>query len=130
VEEEARAPSFNKKRSNKNMANPQLGDNQQVQFGIVEFDDKGLPATPQPGDTFSASLSDSTAATVEFEQPPAAGTVASGLIVAVHDSPGLVITYALQHISGPPVIATDTIDIVGGAATTIAVTLGTPVAQP
>jgi hypothetical protein len=110
--------------------NPQLGVNQQVQFNITEFDAKGNPATPQPGDTFSSSLSDSTAATVEFEQPPAAGTVASGLIVAVHESAGLVITFALQHVSGPPVTITDTIDIVGGAAATIAVSLGTPAAQP
>jgi hypothetical protein len=112
------------------MANFQLGDNQQVQFGITELDAQGQPATPQPGDTFSSSLSDSTAATVEFEQPPATGFVASGLIVAVHESAGLVITFALQHVSGPAIVITDTIDIVGGPATTIGVTLGTPVAQP
>jgi len=112
------------------MANFQLGDNQQVQFGITEFDAQGNPATPQPGDTFSSSLSDSTAAVVEFEQPPANGTVASGLIVAKHESLGLVVTIALQHASGPAITITDTIDIVGGPATTIAISLGTPVAQP
>jgi len=111
------------------MGNFQLGDTQQVPFTITELDGKGNPAVPQPGDTFSSSLSDSTAATVTFDTTPAAGSVASGVIVAQKESLGLVITFALQHPSGPALTITDTIDIVGGPATTIGVGLGTPVAQ-
>lgn len=115
------------------MPNPALGDTEKMSYAVSELDADSNPATPQPGDVVQVVSSDTDSATIVPDATPQAGFIASGFIVGGRKvQQGVTITFTPlradgQTPIGPPVV--DTIDVVGGAASSIAVSLGTPVAQ-
>jgi hypothetical protein len=108
-------------------ANPQLGDSEKVPFTLIELDAASFPATPNTGDVASVT-SASPSITVVMDATPVAGTVASGFLVGGTPAPGVVITAQVTHADGTvlgPI--TDTIDVVGGTASSLSIGLGAPV---
>lgn len=111
------------------MANFQLGDTQQVPYQIFGKDADGSPAVPAPGDTVNVSTSDTAMATVVKDATPAPGSLASGVIVGGTKEGTVNIIVQYQPQGGSLITLTDAIDIVGGPVSTVAISLGTPVAQ-
>jgi hypothetical protein len=109
------------------MANFQLGDTEQVSYGVTVLDADSNPAVLLPTDVVSATSS-SASMTVVPDATPAAGTVASGQLLGTAAlATGVVFTVSIT--GSVNLTATDLIDIVGGPASSISIALGTPVAQ-
>jgi len=112
------------------MANFQLGDTEKVSYALTELDADSNPATPAPGDTITVVSSDTASATVVPDATPAAGSVASGFILGgTKLQTGVTITATVTHTDGTTLSVVDTIDIVGGKASSISLGLGAPVSQ-
>lgn len=112
------------------MANFQLGDTQKAPYTLIELDADANPATPGSADVISIVSSDTASATVVPDATPVAGSVASGFIVGgAKLQTGVVITATVTHADGTSLSVADTIDIVGGKASSLSLGLGAPVAQ-
>lgn len=113
------------------MANTQLTDNFKVPYTLVETDADGNPATPAPGDTATVTSADTDSITVVPDETPVDGTVASGFLLGGKKlQVGVSVTALVTHTDGTtlgPVV--DLIDVVGGAASTLAFGLGAPIPQ-
>ena len=109
--------------------NPQIGDNQKAPFTITEFDSKNFPVLPAAGDTVTVVPSDTNAVSVVMDPTPASGTVASGFIVGGNPTANVDIVATVTHADGTTLTATDTVDIVAGAASSLAFGLGAPIPQ-
>lgn len=107
-----------------------LGDTQKVPYSITEIDADKQPTQGVASDVISATSSDADSLTVVQDATPAAGTVASGFLVGGSKlQTGVVFTVTVTHADGTSLTATDLIDIIPGAATSLSIGLGTPVAQ-
>ncbi len=112
------------------MANFQLGDTEKAPYALTELDADSNPATANPADVISITSSDTASATIVPDATPAAGSVASGFVLGGSKlQTGVVITATVTHPDGTALTVADTIDIVGGAASSISLGLGAPVAQ-
>jgi hypothetical protein len=112
------------------MANFQLGDTEKVSYALTELDADSNPASAQPGDTVAIVSSDTASATVVPDAAPVAGSVASGFIVGGKKlQTGVTITATVTHADGTSLTVADTIDIVGGKASSLSLGLGAPVSQ-
>jgi formylmethanofuran dehydrogenase subunit E-like metal-binding protein len=119
-------------KENTNMAAPnfQLGDSQKVQYTLSETDAAGNPVAPLAGDVVTVVSSDTASLTVVPDATPVAGSVASGFLVAGKKlQVGVSVTATLTHVGGSTLTATDLIDIIAGAASSLSFGLGAPVAQ-
>ena len=111
------------------MANFQLPDSQKSPFTLVEFDAANQPVAPQPTDVVSIVSSNPSAASVALDTPAAAGTSASGFIMGSTQAPGVVISASITHADGSVVSTSQTIDVTGGSASSLVLTLGPPVSK-
>lgn len=112
------------------MPNFQLGDTEKAPYALTELDADSNPALPSPGDTIAITSSDTGSATVVPDPSPAAGSVASGFILGgAKLQTGVVITATVTHTDGTSLTVSDTIDIVGGVASSLSLGLGAPVSQ-
>jgi hypothetical protein len=112
------------------MANLQLQDQQKIPYSLTGVDKDGLPAQLAAGATVAVSSSDPTLATVVADATPAAGSIASGFIVAQPKLGTVQINAAVTNADGSAgITGAVSIDIVSGPAASIAFGLGTPVAQ-
>lgn len=113
------------------MANPQIGDSEKASYALVELDALSNPATPKASDVITITSSDTDSATIVPDATPVAGSVASGFVVGGKKvQTGVVITATVDHGDGTPALTvSDTIDIVGGTASSLSLGLGAPVAQ-
>jgi hypothetical protein len=112
------------------MANFALGDTEKAPYTLVELDADSNPAMPKAGDVISVVSSDTASATIVPDATPVAGSVASGFVVGGKKlQTGVIITATVTHTDGTSLNTTDTIDIVGGAASSLSFGLGAPVAQ-
>jgi hypothetical protein len=113
-----------------NMAAFQLGDTEKVQYALTELDADSNPATPSPGDTISIVSSDTASLTVVPDATPTAGSIASGFLMGGKKlAAGITVTATVTHTDGTSLTVADTIDIVGGKASSLSLGLGAPVAQ-
>lgn len=113
-----------------NMANFQLGDTEKVAFSIIELDADSNPATPEPGDVITVVSSDTASLTVVIDTTPASGTQASGFLVGgTKVQTGVTATATVTHADGTSLSVTDTLDIVGGKASSLSFALGAPIPQ-
>jgi len=113
------------------MANFQLGDTEKVAYTLTALDAQSNPATLAAGDSISITSSDTASATIVPDATPVAGSLASGFIVGGKKvAAGVVITASALKADGSlDLTVTDTIDIVGGVASSLSLGLGAPVAQ-
>jgi hypothetical protein len=112
------------------MASFQLGDTEKAPYALTELDADSNPATPATGDVITITSSDSASATVVPDATPAAGSIASGFIVGGKKvQTGVVIAAAVTHADGTVLTVSDTIDVVGGKASSLSLGLGAPVSQ-
>jgi len=112
--------------------NFQLQDSQKVSYQLTGTDSAGVATSTLPdGSTLTVASSDQTLAQVVPDSTPAAGSLASGNIVAQPKTGTVQINATLVAADGTTVLATGSvsIDIVAGALANITVNLGTPVAQ-
>lgn len=110
--------------------NFQLGDTEKVQYALTELDGASNPATAQPGDVVSVVSSDNDSASVVPDATPTAGSVGSGWILGGKKlAVGLTITATVTHADGTSLSVADTLDIVGGKASSLSLGLGAPVSQ-
>jgi hypothetical protein len=107
-----------------------LQDNQKVPYLITAVDADGNPTSLPAGATIAVKTSDPTIATVVPDATPATGSIASGSIVG-QSKLGLVqISAAVTNADGTPGPTGQTsVQVVAGAAATIAIALGTPAPQ-
>ena len=113
------------------MPNFQLGDTEKVPYALTELDADSNPATPQPGDVVTVVSSDAASISVVPDATPVAGSVASGFLVGgAKLQLGVIVTASLSHAnSTQPLTISDTIDVVGGSASSLSLGLGAPVSQ-
>jgi hypothetical protein len=112
------------------MPNFQLGDTEKSAYALTELDADSNPALPQPGDAVSVTSSDTASATIVPDATPVDGSIASGFVVGGKKvQTGVVITASVVHTDGTSLSVTDTIDVVGGVASSLSLGLGAPVAQ-
>ena len=111
--------------------NFQLGDSEKVSYALTALDAQSNPATLAVGDTITITSSDTASATIVPDATPVAGSLASGFIVGGKKvQVGVVITASANKADGSlDLTVTDTIDIVGGTASSLSLGLGAPVAQ-
>jgi hypothetical protein len=108
----------------------QLGDTEKAPYALTELDADSNPATPDPADVISITSSDTASATVVPDPTPADGSIASGFIVGgTKVQKGVVISATVTHADGTSLSVTDTIDVVGGKASSLSLGLGAPVSQ-
>jgi hypothetical protein len=120
----------NQKRKKCIMANFQLGDSEKVAYALTELDAASNPASLSPGDVVSIVSSDTAALTVVPDATPVADSIASGFLVGGKKlATGVVVTASVTHTDGTALTVADTIDIVGGVASSISLGLGAPVSQ-
>lgn len=112
------------------MANLQLQDIQKVPYTLTAVDADGNPAQLAPGASVAVSSNDPASATVVPDATPAVGSVASGFVVGGAKLGTVQINAVVTNADGSagPTGAVS-IDIVSGPAASIAMSLGTPVAQ-
>jgi hypothetical protein len=111
------------------MSNFQLQDVEKVPYSLTAVDADGNAATLPAGATIVSS-SDPASAEVVPDAVPAAGSVASGVIVGKAKLGTVQISAAVTNADGSAgVTGAVSIDIVAGPAATIAFGLGTPAAQ-
>lgn len=112
------------------MGNLQLQDVQKVPYLLTAVDADGNPAQLASGASVAVSSSDPASALVVPDATPAAGTVASGFVVGGAKLGTVQINAAVTNGDGSagPTGAVS-IDVVSGPAASIAMSLGTPVAQ-
>jgi hypothetical protein len=107
-----------------------LGDTQKVPYSLTELDADTNPTAGDPSDTVTIVSADTDSATIVPDATPAPGTVASGFIVGGKKlQTGVAITATVTRKDGSVLTATDLIDIVPGAASSISLGLGAPVSQ-
>ena len=112
------------------MPNFQLGDTEKAPYTLTELDAASNPAAPSPGDVILVSSDSPASASIVPDAVPVAGSVASGFVVGGKTpKAGVVITATVTHTDGTSLSTTDTIDVVGGVASSISFALGPPVAQ-
>jgi hypothetical protein len=111
------------------MPNTQLGDSQKVPYTLIETDAKNNPVPAAPSDSISVVSGDTTMLTVVPDVTPAAGTVGSGFLVGGAKLGTVTVTATVTHADGSIMTATDSIDIVAGAASSLAFGLGAPIPQ-
>lgn len=112
------------------MANFQLGDTEKVAYALVELDADSNPATPQAGDSISITSSDTASLTVVPDATAADGSVASGFLVGgAKLGVGVQVVATVTHADGTTLSVEDDIDVIGGAASSLSLGLGAPVAQ-
>jgi hypothetical protein len=112
------------------IVNPQLGDSEKVTYTLTALDAARQPAGLSVGDTVSVTSSDTAMATVVPDTPPAVGALASGFIVGGQKLGTVTITATASKVDGSvDLTVVDLIDIVGGAATSLHLGLGSPVPQ-
>ena len=111
--------------------NYQLGDSEKAPYTVTELDADSNPATAESGDVITVTSSDTASATIVPDATPVAGSMASGFVVGGSKLQlNVVLTATVTHADGsPPLTVTDTIDIIGGKATTISLGLGAPTSQ-
>jgi hypothetical protein len=112
------------------MPNFQLGDTEKVAYSLTELDADSNPTQGVPTDVITVVSDSLGSATVVQDATPAPGTVASGFIVGGKTlKTGVNVTWTVTHADGTKLTTTDVFDIVGGAASSLSVGLGAPVAQ-
>jgi len=113
------------------MANFQLGDTEKVSYTLTALDADSNPAVLADGDTISVTSSDPASASVVADATPISGSLASGFIVGGKKiKTGVSITFSATKADGSlDLTVVDLIDIVGGTATSLSVSLGSPIAQ-
>ena len=112
------------------MPNFQLGDTEKAPYTLTELDADSNPANPQAGDVISVVSSDTASATIVPDATPSAGSIASGFVLGGKKvQVGVTITATVTHTDGTSLSVVDTIDIVGGKASSLSLGLGAPVAQ-
>jgi hypothetical protein len=112
------------------MPNFQLGDTEKAPYALTELDADSNPATADPADVISVTSSDTASATIVPDATPAAGSIASGFVVGGKKvQAGVVISASVTHTDGTSLSVTDTIDVVGGKASSLSLGLGAPVSQ-
>ena len=112
--------------------NFQLEDDQKVPYAVTVTDADNNPTNLQPGDTVTAVSSEPASLTVVPDATPAAGSVASGFLVAgttLAVGVSFTVTITPAAAGAAPIVATDLIDIIAGVETGISIGLGAPVAQ-
>jgi hypothetical protein len=113
------------------MSNFQLGDTEQVPYQLTALDADSNPAVAQPGDVTTVVSSAPASISVVPDATPAVGTIASGQLVGGSTlATGVSITATVTHTDGTSATVTDLIDVVGGEATSLSISLGTPTQQP
>ena len=112
------------------VTNPQLGDTQKVSYALTELDGASNPASAQAGDVVSVVSSAPASITVVPDATPVAGSVASGFLVGGKTlAVGVTVTASVTHVDGTSLSVVDTIDVVGGVASSLSLGLGAPVSQ-
>jgi hypothetical protein len=112
------------------MPNFQLGDTEKAPYALTELDADSNPATPAAGDVINITSSDVGSATVVPDATPSAGSIASGFVVGGKKlQTGVVISASVTHTDGTSLSVSDTIDVVGGKASSLSLGLGAPVSQ-
>jgi hypothetical protein len=113
------------------MANFQLADNQKVPFTVTAVASNGFPGQLTAGDTLSVVSSDPTSVAVVLDTVPAAGSLASGFLVAGKNlQVGVSITASALKADGSVDLTVVTlVDVVAGVAVALALNLGAPVLQ-
>ncbi len=112
------------------MPNFQLGDTEKAPYALTELDADSNPASPSPGDVITITSSDTASATVVPDATPTAGSIASGFVVGGKKvQVGVTITATVTHTDGTMLSVTDTIDVVGGVASSLSLGFGAPVSQ-
>jgi len=111
------------------MAGPnfQLGDTEKAPYSLTELDAASQPATPLPSDVLTIVSDSPGSLSIVPDATPKAGTVASGFIVGGTPKVGVVITATVKHADGTSLTTSDTVDVVGGAASSLSFGLGSPV---
>ena len=113
--------------------NTQLGDTEKMPYTVMELDADSNPVPPQPGDTLAVVSSDTASATLLPDAAPTvAGALGTGFIVGGSKVQlGVQVTFTALRAGGTPIGSplVANIDIVGGNASSVSVSFGTPVAQ-
>ena len=112
------------------MPNFQLGDTEKVSYALTELDAASNPAAANPSDVITVVSSDVASLTVVPDATPVAGSVASGFLVGGSKLQiGVTVMATATHTDGTTLSVTDTLDIVGGVASSLSLGLGAPVSQ-
>lgn len=112
------------------MPNYQLGDTEKAPFALTELDADSNPTQGKADDVITVTSSDTDSATVVMDATPAEGTVASGWVIGGKKvQSGVTINATVTHADGTTLSVVDVIDIVPGAAVSLSLGLGAPVAQ-
>lgn len=112
------------------MPNFQLGDTEKVAYALTELDALSNPTQGVATDVISVTSDSPGSATIVPDATPAAGSVASGFVVGGKTlKVGVAVTASVTHLDGTSLTVTDTIDIVGGTASSLSLGLGAPVSQ-
>lgn len=110
--------------------NFQLGDSQKVPYALTELDADGNPASPSPGDSITIVSSAPASISVVPDATPVPGSIASGFLLGGSTlALGVTITATVLHSDGTSLTVVDTLDVVGGAASSLSLGLGAPVSQ-
>lgn len=108
----------------------QLADNQKVSFLFVPEDSLGNPVTIVAGSEVTVTSSDTASVSVVLDATPAAGSVASGFLVAGSKlQDGVTITGRYTPPGQITITAVQTIDVIAAVASQAEIKLGTPVSQ-
>jgi hypothetical protein len=113
------------------MANYQLGNTQKAPYTVVALDSEGNVAVPVASDVVTVISTNTAALTVTPDAVAVAGSIASGFIAGVAPGgAGISVTATLTHADGTSVTVSQMVDVgVPGAAATLTLTFGAPVAQ-
>jgi len=110
--------------------NFQLGDNEKVPYVMTALDANSAGVKLADGDVISVTSADPDIASVVPDATPAAGSLASGFIVGGKKLGTVAISAAASKADGTlDTSVIDQIDVVGGAATSLSLSLGKPVAK-
>lgn len=108
----------------------QLQDNYKVPYSVVELDAAGNIAIPNEGDTCTVSSSDTEIANVIPDNPPVAGSLASGFVVAAGKLGTATITATTTKADGSSIgDSTADVEVVAGSPVKAGFNFGTPVPQ-
>ena len=111
------------------MPNFQLGDTEKVAYALTELDAASQPVLGVATDVISITSANTAAVSVVPDATPAAGSVASGFLVGGTPATGVVITATVTHADGTNLTVADTVDCVGGTASSLSLGLGAPVSK-
>lgn len=113
------------------MANFILADNQKVSYVVSALASNGFSGQLAAGNTVTVTSSDIASLTIVPDPTPAAGSLASGFLVAGNKlQNGVVVTATAFKPDGAiDMSTTSLIDIVAGTAVSLSISLGKPVLQ-